>query len=201
MAGIFPDILPLPSAPAGKQWQENSSSIGDAAGGFPTGQRSCLTPREAPSHLAPDFNTLPRELSRPFPSLGLKEGKVFFSSSSAADTKLQWNRKATFLFFCTGTEQEKGTDFVLGSATGYAWKVPRKGAFQAQQADLPRKSKQSSPLEHSSSPSPGCTTSFKGASPARFKHYSIVQKTLRLHHNLWAKSWGCVSSERETLNL
>lgn len=87
---------------------------------------------QSPSHLPPDFNALPRELPRLFPSLGLGADRFFFFfSSTAADTKLQCNRKATFLFFffffCTGTEQEKGADFVLGSATGYAWKMPRQG--------------------------------------------------------------------------
>lgn len=130
MAGIFPDMLPLPSAPAGKQWQENSSSIGDAAGGFPTGQRSCLPPKEALSHLAPDFNTLPRELSRPFPSLGLKEGKVFFLPPQQLTQSCSETGKQRFSFFVQAQSKKKGQILFWAVQLGMPGRCPGRVHFK-----------------------------------------------------------------------
>lgn len=180
-AGIFPDALALPSAPGRK----TVGALLMLQADFP-GATGAACP-QSPSHLPPDFNALPRELPRLFPSLGLGADRFFFLSppqqltQSCSATGKQ--RSFFFFFFLYRHRARKRGRLCSGQRNWVRLEdAPARARFKPKRLIYPVTLSGPLQLEHSSSPSPGCTTSFKGASPICFKHDGTVQKTLRLHH-------------------
>lgn len=105
---------------------------------------------QSPSHLPPDFNALPRELPRLFPSLGLGADRFFFFSPPQ---QLTQSCSATgkqrsfffFFFFVQAQSKKKGQTLFWAAQLGTPGRCPGKGTFQAQEADLPSNTKRSSP--------------------------------------------------------